>query len=160
VPGFQFEQGFANYIPRGKNVTPYNLSYVGPAGALISTSKDMIKWIEALFTPNKVLPSKQLQEMLSFISEKTGQPVQFLKMNDPEAFGLGIRCVFYGMSKNNIAFAYEGMTLGYRALYVYSPSDHILIATTVNSSFDGKRNSLYGFVNQLFASTKRGLISS
>lgn len=154
VPGYQFENGFADYIPRGENVTKYNLSYVGPAGAIISTSKDIVKWVEALFTPDKVLPKKQFREMLSFVSEKNGQPVQFLKLKNPEAFGLGIRCVFYGLSKNNVAYAYEGMTLGYRALYVYSPSDHILIATTVNSSFDGKTNHLYNFVNHLFRLTK------
>lgn len=148
VHGYQNENGFMDYIPRGTDVTEYSLSYMDAAGGVISNSKDVAKWVDALFTPGKVLTYSQFKKMIAIISQKTGQHTQQLSAEDPLGFGLGIR-VQYSPIFNSSYYIYQGMTLGYRAIYFYIPTRDTLIAITVNSSFDGKENHLIGLINQI-----------
>lgn len=148
VRGYQFEKGFHDYIPRGEDVTQYSLSYMDAAGGMISNSEDMAAWIKSLFTPNLVLTESELLEMKSLISQESGRPVPALSTSDPVGFGLGIRAQF-GPGFNASYYIYQGMTLGYRAIYFYYPERQTLISITVNSSFDGKENHLIGLINQI-----------
>jgi D-alanyl-D-alanine carboxypeptidase len=148
VHGYQNENGFMDYIPRGTDVTKYSLSYMGAAGGVISTSEDIARWTHALFTPGKVLTHSQFKKMIAIISQKTGQHTQQLSAKDPLGFGLGIRVQYSPILKNSY-YIYQGMTFGYRAIYFYIPARDTLIAITVNSSFDGKENHLIGLINQI-----------
>ncbi|VVC74795.1 D-alanyl-D-alanine carboxypeptidase [Aquicella siphonis] len=148
VRGYQFEKGFHDYIPRGEDVTEYSLSYMDAAGGMISNSADMAVWIKSLFTPDLVLTESELLEMKTLISQQSGRPVATLSVNDPVGFGLGIRAQF-GPGFNTSYYIYQGMTLGYRAIYFYYPERQTLISITVNSSFDGKENHLIGLINQI-----------
>lgn len=148
VNGYQNEKGFAKLIPRGTDVTNYSLSYLNAAGGMISNSSDVAKWAKVLFSPGVVLTRGQWQKMITVVSEKTGRHAYALGSRDPYGYGLGIG-VQYSSNLNTTFFIYQGMTLGYRAIYVYIPKYKIVIAITVNSSFDGKENHLVALINQI-----------
>lgn len=148
VHGYQNEEGFIDYIPRGTDVTAYSLSYLGAAGGIVSTSEDMAKWIHALFTPGKVLTQTQFKKMITLISQKTGKQIKRLSIDDSLGYGLGIRLQYSPLLKSSY-YIYQGMTLGYRAIYFYLPTQDTLIVITVNSSFDGKENHLIGLINRI-----------
>lgn len=148
VHGYQNEKGFSDYISQGTDVTNYSLSYMGAAGGMVSTSADMAKWIQALFTPGKVLTPNQFKKMVTIISQKSGHKIQHLSVDDPLGFGLGIRMQYSPLLKSSY-YIYQGMTLGYRAIYFYLPSQETLIVITVNSSFDGKENHLIGLISRI-----------
>lgn len=46
-------------------------------------------------------------------------------------------------------YIYQDMTLGYRSLHVYIPTQQLLIVISVNSSFDSPENHLVDLVNQI-----------
>ena len=58
----------------GKDLSHQNLSWAGPAGGMISDTRDLTKWIRALFGGH-VIPQQQLHEVTSIISTKTGEPI-------------------------------------------------------------------------------------
>lgn len=148
VHGYQYERVFSNYIPLGTDVTHYSLSYMYAAGSIISTSTDVAKWIQALFTPGKVLSKKQLNKLISVISEKTAQQTIILTSLDPNGYGLGIS-VYFNSQTQDIWFIYQGITFGFRAIYVYIPKRNILVSITVNSSFHEKNNHLFALTKQI-----------
>lgn len=150
IHGYQFQDEYNPFIPLHTDITYYNMSYAGPAAGIVSTSQDILKWVRALFTPAKVLSPQQLLKLTTFVSEKTGKNIQFLSPQDPQAFGLGIRAIYYPLSKERYAYAYEGLTLGYRAMYVYSPADKIVVTATVNSNYHHKNNYLFQLINTIF----------
>lgn len=151
VHGYQYQHEYANFVPLRTDVTQYTMSYAGPAAGIISTSVDIMKWVNALFQPGKILTENQLKKLTTLVSEKTGQPMKLLTQTDPQGFGLGIRAIYYPASKDSYVYAYEGLTLGYRAMYVYSPADKILVTATVNSNYHRKdQNYLFDLVDHVF----------
>lgn len=147
VHGYQFEEKYAYYLPLGTDVTDFSMSYMQAAGGVISNSRDMAKWIMALLTPGKVLTAAELKE-LTTIYDTNGVPVSELSVKNPNGYGLGLSMQYSAMLNSTI-YLYEGVTLGYRAIYVYAPKVNVLIAVTVNSSFVGKENHLLGFTNEV-----------
>lgn len=148
VHGYQNQESFLPYIPRNTDVTHYSLSYLGGAGAVISNSQDVATWVQHLFTPGKFLTRTEFKKMLALISQKTGQPVHMLSYYDPYAFGLGIG-VQYGPHLKTAFYIYQGVTFGYRAMYVYIPTRRTTIVVTVNSDFKGSVNHLSDLINQV-----------
>ncbi|MBA3660790.1 MAG: beta-lactamase family protein [Gammaproteobacteria bacterium] len=148
IQGYQGERSFAHYLPVGTVVTQYSLSYLQAAGGIIASNQDLAKWVKALFTPGQVLSRVQLKKMLSMVSEKDGKPITQLNSQDLQGYGLGTSAQ-YGPSFKQAFFIYQGMTLGYRAIYVYVPTRKVLIVITVNSSFDGKENHLVSLINHI-----------
>lgn len=148
VHGYQNETGYLDFIPQGTDVTAYSLSYMEAAGGIVSNTDDIAKWIQALFTPGKVLSATQFKKLTTMISQKTGQLIKQLSSNDALGFGLGIRKQ-YSEQLNSSYYIYQGMTLGYRVIYFYFPAKETIIVIAVNSSFDGKENHLIGLINQI-----------
>lgn len=148
VRGYQFEEGFADYLPRGTDVTEYSLSYLNAAGGMISTSENMTKWIHALLTPGNLLNDREWRQLNELVSQNNGRVVTELTTEDALGFGLGIR-MQYSPTLQSTYYIYQGMTLGYRAIYFYLPARHTLVAVTVNSSFDSKQNHLIELMNQV-----------
>ncbi|MDF2530312.1 MAG: (Serine-type) D-alanyl-D-alanine carboxypeptidase, partial [Gammaproteobacteria bacterium] len=109
------------------DLTDINGSWIGPAGALVSTPQDLLSWDVALFT-GKVLNSGQLNEMLQFNSVKTGQPLQSLTET---GYGLGMARV--NTPIGNIYFA-PGITPGYRSGLSYSPCTGLAVTFSLDSS--------------------------
>src|SRR5580692_5976705 len=89
----------------GKDMRMQNRSWAAEAGAIISTPHDLGLWIRALFE-KRVIPAKQLDEMTTLVSNKTGLPLQEVSADE---------------------------TLGFRTIFAYWPQDDLLITGSVNS---------------------------
>jgi D-alanyl-D-alanine carboxypeptidase len=79
-----------------------------------------------------VFPAKQLDEMTTLVSNKTGLPLPEVTADDPSGFGLGLGR-FYRKELGGAYWFYEGETLGFRTIFAYWPQDDLLITGSVNS---------------------------
>jgi D-alanyl-D-alanine carboxypeptidase len=115
----------------GKDMRAQNMSWAGEAGAMVSTPHDLALWIRALFE-KRVFPEKQLDEMTTLVSDKTGLPLRDVTAGDPGGFGLGLGRSYRKELGGGYWF-YEGQTLGFRAIFAYWPQYDLLITGAVNS---------------------------
>jgi D-alanyl-D-alanine carboxypeptidase len=115
----------------GKDMRTQNRSWAGEAGAIISNPRDLARWIRALFEM-RVFPAKQLEEMTTLVSNKTGLPLQEVSANEPVGFGLALGR-FHRKELGGAYWFYEGETLGFRTIFAYWPQDDLLITGSVNS---------------------------
>ena len=117
----------------GKDMRTQNMSWAGPAGAMVSTLRDLALWIRALFE-KRVIPETQLGEMTKLVSQKTGSPLSDATPADPRAFGLALGR-FYFKDQGGGFWFYEGETLGFRAILfeAYWPHIDSLVTAAVNS---------------------------
>ena len=115
----------------GKDMRTGNLSWAAEAGAIVSTPHDLALWIRALFE-KRVIPDKQLKEMTTLVSNKTGKPIPEATPDDPVGFGLGLGR-FYRKELGGAYWFYEGETLGFRTIFAYWPQFDLLITGAVNS---------------------------
>ncbi len=115
----------------GKDMRTGNLSWAGAAGAIISNPRDLGSWIRALFE-KRVIPAKQLEEMTTLVSNKTGLPLQEVSADEQAGFGLGLGR-FYRKELGGAYWFYEGETLGFRTIFAYWPQYDLLITGSVNS---------------------------
>jgi D-alanyl-D-alanine carboxypeptidase len=115
----------------GKDMRTQNMSWAGPAGAMVSTPRDLALWIRALFE-KRVIPEAQLGEMTTLVSQKTGSPLSDATPDDPRAFGLALGR-FYFKDQGGGFWFYEGETLGFRAIFAYWPQYDLLITAAANS---------------------------
>lgn len=118
----------------GRDMYDTNLSWAGAAGGVIANSEDIINWIRALFIDNAILDASQKAKLTQLISTETGQPISTTNQSDTHGFGLGV-AEAYDKDMGRYWF-YEGMTLGYRALYLYTPCNGVIIASIFNSAVD------------------------
>ena len=133
----------------GKDVTLTNMTWAGAAGALLSTTEDVVKWVQALFTGTLLDPS-QKQKLLAIHSLQSGKPIAAVTKDDPEGFGLGV-VQSYGKGDVTTPFwFYEGQTLGFRALYMYIPASNIIIACAFNSSPDGQNDHAHELLMRVY----------
>ena len=135
----------------GRDVRTTDVSWGGAAGGIISTPRDLARWIRALFA-GMILPPQQLEEFLSFVSTKTGKPIDKVTEDDPRGFSLGLVRVF----KPDVGalWFYEGETLGYRAAFLFSPEDDVLVAAATNSQPSGEEDKLVPMLAKLFVMAK------
>lgn len=115
----------------GKDVSGMNMSWAGPAGAIVSTPGDLAAWVRDLFTL-RVIPQKQLDEMTSLVSTKTGKPIADVSADDPEAFALGLGRQYRPAAGGRFWF-YEGETFGFRTIFGYWPQYGLIITASTNS---------------------------
>ena len=99
----------------GKDMRMQNRSWAAEAGAIISNPRDLGLWIRALFE-KRVVPAKQLEEMTTLVSNKTGVPLQKVSTDEPVGFGLGLGR-FYRKELGGAYWFYEGETLGFRTIF-------------------------------------------
>ncbi|MDF2939433.1 MAG: (Serine-type) D-alanyl-D-alanine carboxypeptidase [Gammaproteobacteria bacterium] len=109
------------------DLTDINGSWIGAAGALVSTPENMLDWDVALFN-GKVINNQSLNEMLQFNSVKTGAPLQ---SQSETGYGLGIARV--NTPVGMLYFA-PGITPGYRSGMSYSPCTGLALSFSLNSS--------------------------
>jgi D-alanyl-D-alanine carboxypeptidase len=114
----------------GKDMRMQNRSWA-EAGAIISNPRDLALWIRALFD-KRVIPAKQLDEMTTLVSNKTGLPLAEVSADEPVGFGLGLGR-FHRKELGGAYWFYEGETLGFRTIFAYWPQDDLLITGAVNS---------------------------
>jgi D-alanyl-D-alanine carboxypeptidase len=115
----------------GKDMLMQNRSWAAEAGAIISNPRDLGSWIRAVFE-KRVFPAKQLQEMTTLVSNKTGLPLPDVTTDDPVGFGLGLGR-FHRKELGGAYWFYEGETLGFRTIFAYWPQYDLLITGSVNS---------------------------
>ncbi len=132
-----------------RDVTQNNLSWLGTAGAMMSTPEDVTIWTRALFS-GKFLPEKQMKQMLQLVSTKTGKHVAKATKDDPMASGLGF-LQKYVPGIGNFWYA-EAQTLGYRTLVFYAPKSKMIITICTNSAVDKKagQDHLMPFVEEIY----------
>jgi D-alanyl-D-alanine carboxypeptidase len=115
----------------GKDMRMQNRSWAAEAGAIISNPHDLGLWIRALFE-KRVIPAKQLDEMKTLVSNKTGLPLSEVSADEPVGCGLGLGR-FHRKELGGAYWFYEGETLGFRTIFAYWPQDDLLITGSVNS---------------------------
>jgi D-alanyl-D-alanine carboxypeptidase len=115
----------------GKDVSDMNLSWAGPAGGMISNTRDLATWVRALFG-GRVIPQRQLNEMTSIVSTKTGKPISDVSADDPAGFGLDLGRGYRPLPLGTYWF-YQGTTFGFRAVFGYWPQYDLVITTMTNS---------------------------
>lgn len=108
--------------------TYVNLSWAGSAGAIVSTSHDLIKWAHALFH-GRVLPPKQMQEMETITSRKNGRTLYSATREKGYGLGIGHK---YIQGVGNI-WSHPGGTTGFSALLMWAQQHDITVAITANS---------------------------
>lgn len=114
----------------GRDVSRTTLSWTRGAGGIISTTRDMTVWEQALYH-GRLLPRDQQRELRSLVSIKTGRPIKHTTPRDPEGFGLGIAQMTN--PKTGRIWFYEGETLAFRTLHVYLPKSGVIFAVALNS---------------------------
>jgi D-alanyl-D-alanine carboxypeptidase len=115
----------------GKDMRTENLSWAGPAGAIVSTPRDLAVWIRALFRL-RVFPRQQLDEMTTVVSQHTGLPIPDVSADDASGFGLDLGRIYNAALGGRFWF-YQGTTLGFRAIFAYWPQFDLVITATTNS---------------------------
>jgi len=136
----------------GRDVTQNNLSWAGAAGAIISNSSDVLNWIDELFIKDRLLNNVEKTTMQQMISLTSGKPIKQTDKNDPRAFALGIS-QGYDDAMGQYWF-YEGKTLGYRAVYMYSPANKIIIVTLYNSATNSENDKVGELMQALYLQVK------
>lgn len=139
---------FTNPELVGQNVTQNNLSWAGPAGGLVANSEDVIHWVEALFENETLLDANQRQQLMQLVSTETGKPIKKTDKKDSKGFGLGV-IQAYSKQLGRYWF-YQGETLGYRALYMYSPCNKVIICALFNSATNGENDHAGLLVQSLY----------
>jgi D-alanyl-D-alanine carboxypeptidase len=124
----------------GKDLSRQNMSWAGAAGAMISNMTDLTSWVRDLFGL-KVIPQKQLDEMTTLVSTRTGLPITDTGPADPSGFALGLARMYHPDLGGSYWF-YEGITLGFRTIFAYWPQYDLVIAASTNSQPPEGENQL------------------
>lgn len=112
-----------------------DLSWASSAGAIVATVEDVVQWVQLLYHGTLINPEhreKILNELESVVSTKTGKPIDTVTAADPMAFGLGVAYRYDNEMKQRFWF-YEGSTLGFRVMYLWSPCNDVTTVVALNS---------------------------
>lgn len=133
------------------DVIDNDLSWAGAAGAIVANTEDVAHWVQLLYHGMLLRPEyreQALNEMTSIVSMKTGLPITNVNENEPSGFGLGVGYAFDKHSKNRF-WVYQGSTLGYRVMYIWSECNDVSVTAALNSKGgEGKPDSKIG--NHIF----------
>lgn len=121
----------------GHDVKNDSVSWMQAAGGIVSTMQDVSHWARALYE-GPLLADKQRHELMTVVSDETGEPIDGPSKANPSAFGLGVGAGFRPAIGSY--WYYQGMTLGYRVLYAYFPANGAIIVLGLNSQPDNKQN--------------------
>jgi D-alanyl-D-alanine carboxypeptidase len=135
---FSHDSGNAPLAPLlGHDVKNDSVSWMQAAGGIVSSMQDVSRWALALYE-GPLLADKQRSELMTVVSDKTGEPISGPSKEHPGAFGLGVGAGF--RPSLGTYWYYQGMTLGYRVLYAYFPANGAVIVVGLNSQPDEKQN--------------------
>jgi D-alanyl-D-alanine carboxypeptidase len=137
-PGSYLSRMAHGYNGNGEDVTSHDMSWASTAGAIVTTSEDLLAWWYDLLQ-GKILPKAQLEKMLSLVCEgrtsncRSGQPIPHLKNGEAGyGYGLGIIEMSSGSSTIGPVWWHNGTTAGYRAIVMWFPNSDIYMALTIN----------------------------
>ncbi|MGH7104350.1 MAG: serine hydrolase domain-containing protein [Acetobacteraceae bacterium] len=123
----------------GHDVRNDSVSWMQAAGGIVSTMQDVSLWARALYE-GPLLADRQRHELMTVVSDKTGEPIGGVSKENPTAFGLGVGAGFRPSLGGY--WYYQGMTLGYRVLYGYFPANGAVIVVGLNSQPDDNQNQI------------------
>lgn len=112
-----------------------DLSWTGAAGAIVATTVDVARWVQILYHGALIDSTKRekaLTELESIVSIKTGRPITTVTAEEPAGFGLGVAYRYVPKSKQKFWF-YEGSTLGFRVMYLWSACNNVTTVVALNS---------------------------
>lgn len=115
----------------GEEVTSANMSMAGAAGAIITTTHELTTWVKLLFSGELLAPAQQ-KELLQLVWMKNGVPITATNKDATGGFGLGI-VEAYGADIGRF-WIYAGDTTGFRAIYMMSQCNKVIVALALNSS--------------------------
>lgn len=139
VPGFA-----PLYNTDAREHTP---SVLRATGGVVSTPRDVVRWVRALFA-GPLLSMSQRTQLENLVSVKTGRPMAHPSQRDPAGFGLGVAVAIH--APFGTFWSYEGETYGYRAAYVYIPASGAVIAVALNSAVLPDDDRWFNLVSSLY----------
>lgn len=101
-------------------ITPFNFSVYGAAGAMLMNAPDLRTWTAALFTPGVILKKSSIDEMTQTIRIPSSPPKPL-----GARYGLGV----YSLDVPEVGtiWYYAGIVDGYTSCFVWVPSQHKII---------------------------------
>lgn len=114
----------------GQDITDISLSWAGSAGALTTTTSDLVNWPILLFS-NDFLPEKQREELQSLVCIDPTCEGPCLLSKDSKLMGYGLGIVRLYDPDYGYAWKHTGDTLGYNALF-YLPQKSVVISIIIN----------------------------
>jgi D-alanyl-D-alanine carboxypeptidase len=127
-------------------------SWMQSAGGAISSPRDVDRWMRAVFGGN-VVPPKQQQEWTKLVSTKTGEPIATVSAESPEGFALGLAEKI--LKPLGAQWVYEGVSLGYRTIYVWIADQNLMITVQTNSQPPEGTDKLGDAINALYEVVKK-----
>lgn len=142
----------------GRDVKNDSVSWMQGAGGIVASMEDVSRWARALYE-GPLLADRQRHELMTLVSDKTGESIAAPSKEHPSAFGLGVGAGF--RPALGVYWYYQGMTLGYRVLYAYFPDNGAVIVVGLNSQPDDKQNKNGALLEEVYGLLqKAGKISS
>lgn len=126
IPG-GFVNGYWDFDNDGSlnDITIANMSWAWAAGAMVSNSQDLVRFIEALLINDELLELESKEQMLTFVKP--------ILSENYAAYGLGIGSL---ESPGRLWYGHRGLTLGYRSNLFYSPIEDIVSVELINLATD------------------------
>jgi D-alanyl-D-alanine carboxypeptidase len=118
----------------GKDVTNFSLSPARAAGAIVSTTTDLAKWVRALFT-GKILSPQQMAKMINSVCVtdsndcKAGESMPAKSMETAYSCGL-LRVV--DKETKQVFWAHTGASEGHASIFMYDPRNQAIISAAQN----------------------------
>lgn len=108
-----------------RDVSNINPNFYGPAGGMLMNSADIIHWVDALFSPGKILDQQSMQQLMQTTNVPPSPPKPA-----GARYGLGI----YSLDIPNygLVWWYTGVIDGYSSVFMHIPSKHITIAAQID----------------------------
>lgn len=134
----------------GKDVSSDNLTSTGADGAIIASTEDIVKWVQALFIDSTILDDQQKNKLMSLVSSNTGKAINDVSKTDPDGFGLGVSKHFNPDYPKESMWSYEGRMFGFRAIYLYVPCNNVIVAASFNSATDDQNDHADKLLNAAY----------
>lgn len=126
------------YNTSGEDVTHQDISWAYTAGAIVSTSEDLLAWWYDLLQGN-ILPEPQMHKLMSLVCEGrtpncvSGEPIPHIRNGEiGYGYGLGIIQMSSGSSSIGPVWWHNGSTAGYKAIVMWFPKSDVYMALTIN----------------------------
>jgi D-alanyl-D-alanine carboxypeptidase len=130
----------------GRDMRDADVSWAGPAGAMLSTPRDLARWVHALMHGEVLAPRRQ-EDLLRLVSTRSGYPIGEVGPGEPNGFSLGLSAKY--IPGLGAFWFYEGETLGYRAVFAWFPEPDLIITAFTNSQPSGDEDRIGELMTRL-----------
>ncbi|MCL9781764.1 beta-lactamase family protein [Vibrio sp. S4M6] len=130
--------------------TSFNLSWARAGGAMVSNSRDLVRWGRLLFNTNKVIPKSEFNDftMLHCIDENSTRYTKPINRVSAQCnIGFGLNIMQMRMPDGNVVWGYEGDWPGIQAQFWYLPNTDIVVSLQQDT---GKHGELPADIMTLF----------